>query len=142
MRTIVALEMGGHMRNLTRRDRKTKTTTMMADLAAPHLYKKRKGGPPAGVVDDYSGTNWRRQNPGSLTTSNAGFSDFLQGEAFSLPAVPTPSCQGTSTTTVEHWGQEWWIGSLTTGSGVRVQTDTLQKYLDHALHLNIVSPAP
>ena len=26
--------------------------------------------------------------------------------------------------------------------GARVQTDTLQKYIDHALHLGISSPAP
>jgi hypothetical protein len=95
-----------------------------------------------GVVNDYSGTNWRRANPGSLTTQGAGFSDNIAGEAFSLPAVPTPSCAGTSTTKVQHWGQEWRVGTLTIGSGPRVQTDTIQKYIDHAVDLSITSPAP
>jgi hypothetical protein len=91
------------------------------------------------VVDDYSGANWRRQNPGNFTTSGAGFADNIQGEAAGF--VPTAVCSG-SGVKVQHWGQDWYIGSLTIASGVRVQSDVLQKYIDHALHQSIVSPAP
>lgn len=96
------------------------------------------------VTNDYSGTNWRRINPQFQTTdpSNpAGFADEIQGENINLPAVPNTSCPGTAVA-VQHWSQSWWIGTTTIGAGVRVQTDTLQKYENHAEHLVITSPAP
>jgi len=47
------------------------------------------------------------------------------------------------TTAVYHWDGEWSVGSAdpSGGKGVRVQTNTWQKYQDHARHRNIVSPA-
>jgi len=90
------------------------------------------------VVNDYSGTNWRRGSPGGLT-GGPSFDDFIQGEVSTM--TPTPLCSGNATA-VQHWGQEWRIGSVTPGTGVRVQTDTLQKYRDHAAHTAVTSPAP
>jgi hypothetical protein len=95
------------------------------------------------VSNDYTNANWRRQDPGNLTSTDSTFADHIGGEYFSLPANPTPSCPPPlGSTPVQHWGQEWRVGSSTPGSGARVQTDNIQKYLDHARHTNIVSPAP
>ncbi len=54
---------------------------------------------------------------------------------------PTPVCSGNSTKQ-QHWSQELRVGSLTSGTGVRVQTDTLVRFADHAEHQTVVSPAP
>jgi hypothetical protein len=93
----------------------------------------------------FEGTNWRQGIAEGTTTSTSQFYDHMGGEAISLPAIPTPTgpCQPTRCTQkVQHWGQEWLVGSETVGAGARVQTDTLQKYKDHARHEGIVSPAP
>jgi len=92
----------------------------------------------------YPNANWRRQEPpGSFTSTDSTFADRIQGEAFSLPATPTPTCPPPlGSTAVQHWGQEFRVGTLTPGSGARVQTDNIQKYLDHARHTNVHSPAP
>lgn len=76
-----------------------------------------------GIVDDYSGTNWRRGAEGSITAVT--FDDLIGGEHSALP--PNPSIACSNNTAVQHWGQEWWIGSLTPGAGVKVQDKTLQK---------------
>jgi hypothetical protein len=95
------------------------------------------------VTNDNSNANWRRGNPEGLTSPDSTFADQIGGEYFSLPANPTPTCPPPlGSTPVQHWGQEWRVGSLTPGSGARVQTDNIQKYLDHARHTNIASPAP
>jgi hypothetical protein len=43
---------------------------------------------------------------------------------------------------VDHWTGTWGIGSGTPGAGVTVQTNTWQRFQDHARHTNIVSPTP
>ncbi len=96
------------------------------------------------VTNDYSNANWRRLAAAGLTTPDSTFADHIGGEAINLPAYPVPTSPQSplSSTTVQHWGQEWRVGSTTSGAGARVQTDNIQKYLDHARHTNIVSPAP
>ncbi|HXE91720.1 MAG TPA: hypothetical protein VNK82_12245 [Terriglobales bacterium] len=59
----------------------------------------------------------------------------------SPPPNPTPVCVGDSTKQ-QHWGQEFRVGSLTPGLGVRVQTNTFVRFTNHAEHQAIVSPAP
>jgi hypothetical protein len=98
-----------------------------------------------GIINDYSGTNWRRGPAGSYTTpSDASFADDIGGENITgggFTPIPTPGC-GSGSTAVEHWGQSWYVGTTANGSGARVQSDTLQKYQDHAVHNSIVSPNP
>ena len=95
------------------------------------------------VTNDYTNANWRRGDAAGYTSPDSTFADHIQGEALSLPANPTPTCPPPlGSTPVQHWGQEWRVGSSTPGSGARVQTDNIQKYLDHARHTGIVSPAP
>jgi hypothetical protein len=98
-----------------------------------------------GVVDDFGGANWRRNAPMGAIEQPANWPDEIQGESNLLPAVPpsTPPCSPSlCNTAVQHWGQDWYIGSVVPGVGKRVQTDTLQKYTDHASVQNRVSPAP
>ena len=49
-----------------------------------------------------------------------------------MTPTPSPPQSPRSPTKVVHLGQEFWVGSGTNGQGARVQTDTLQKYIDHA----------
>jgi hypothetical protein len=94
------------------------------------------------VVNDYAGANWRRGDPGSLTSPDSTFADHVAGEASGYMPTATAPQSPLNGTTVQHWGQEWRVGSGTVGSGARVQTDNIQKYIDHARHTNIVTPAP
>ncbi len=93
------------------------------------------------VINDYSGTNWIRGTAGGSNTTGADFSDEIGGQDLNSSPVPVPTCDGNSTA-VHHFGQDWRVGSLATGFGRRVQTDTLQRYIGHAAHTSIVSPAP
>ena len=69
--------------------------------------------------------------------------DMIQGPGLNntTPPNPTPVCVGDSTQQ-QHWAQEFWVGSATPGVGVRVQTDNLVRFTNHAEHQNIVSPTP
>lgn len=87
------------------------------------------------IIPDYTGTNWRRVSAtegGGMTESSTLFYDRIQGELAGY--VPTATCDGNSTM-VQHWGQQWRAGSTTSGDGVPVQTNTLQKYIGRADHL-------
>jgi hypothetical protein len=44
-------------------------------------------------------------------------------------------------TKVDHFTQEWRVGSLTIGQGYLIQTDIIQRYTDHARHESVQSPA-
>lgn len=93
------------------------------------------------LIVDYTGSNWTRPSPGYATSDGASFGDFISGQALSSSPNPVPTCDGNSTR-VQHTGQEWRIGTIATGIGRRVQTDTLQDYIGYGAHLSIVSPAP
>jgi len=84
--------------------------------------------------------NWLRPDPGSSTTDDltpALFADHITGPAVAV-ANPTPVCVAAGQA-VQHWGQEWKIGSTTVGSGTRVQTDILTRFTQHAEHDSIVT---
>jgi hypothetical protein len=88
-----------------------------------------------GIANDWpGGTNWFRGPEMNGMTQQALLEDHIQGQDVSV-ASPRPGCNGNSTP-VQHWEQEWWIGSLTSGSGRFVQINTLQKRLDYAEHTN------
>ena len=54
---------------------------------------------------------------------------------------PVPLNAGSSTTDVQNVLQAWRIGSASSGSGIVVQRNSLDRYIDHAVHLGIVSPS-
>ena len=97
------------------------------------------------IVTDFAGTNWRRDAPSGKPVGPSDWFDMIGGEHFMLPPYPiatAPCTPSLCNTAVQHWLQEWRVGSTSPGVGLRVQTDTLQKYTDHASHQNRVSPAP
>ncbi len=55
------------------------------------------------------------------------------------PAGCWPAC---GTTEVQGGPQTFYVGGLSPGAGYAVQTDTQQRWLDHASHENIVTPVP
>ena len=69
--------------------------------------------------------------------------DYISGPGLNNtpPPNPTPVCAGNGTQQ-QHWGQEFRVGSMTVGLGVRVQTDAIVRFTDHAEHQNKVSPVP
>jgi hypothetical protein len=95
------------------------------------------------AVADYSGENWGQNATANGNATDGQLTDTItQYDSTPGQWYPTPVCPNNGSTPVVHWGQEWVVGSTTSGSGAPVQTDTLQKYLDHGRHLNIVSPVP
>jgi hypothetical protein len=85
------------------------------------------------IDPDYVGTNWRRRDPnGGMTDGSSLFSDTIGGET--AGRIPTPTCNLGDPTKVQNWGQKWSVGSVTSGVGVPVQTNKLQKYIGHASH--------
>jgi hypothetical protein len=93
------------------------------------------------VASDYSGNNWRQATP-ACASQVVTFKDFIGGESPSrIPTTPVfnPNFAGPK---VQHWSQNLRAGTCTIGSGPRVQSDTIQKWTDHALHTGILSPNP
>jgi hypothetical protein len=91
-----------------------------------------------GVVNDASPCDWRRGPAGGVHVAGSDFDDVIQGE--SAGHIPTPLAPSGGSARVQHWGQQWYVGSVTPGTGTLVQTNTLQKYQDHATHDSVVSP--
>jgi len=93
------------------------------------------------VASDYAGQNWRRGDPACAPTSSSGtIADLIGGETPDRTPTPVYNTQQNGAA-VQHWGQDYRVGACLT-SAPRVQSDTLQKYIDHAAHTGIVSPAP
>jgi len=95
---------------------------------------------PSGAVNDDPTTNWRQGDAGGVSSTTTQFTDTIGGEASTY--LPTPQAPQTplGNQKIQHWEQEWYIGSTTPGVGTKVQTDTIQKYRDHADHDNVKSP--
>lgn len=91
-------------------------------------------------VNDDPKCDWRRGAAGGAHSGSTTFFDKLQGEISTKTPKPHSPQKPPGGTKVQHWGQEWYIGSTTPGKGTKVQTDTLQKYQDHAAHESIKSP--
>jgi len=75
----------------------------------------------------------------------SSFGDHIKGQASGYTPVavgPSGCTTGVGTATVQSWGQDWRIGSTSVGVGLRVQGDSLQKYIDNARHKVIVTPDP
>ncbi|PYS48768.1 MAG: hypothetical protein DMF68_12110 [Acidobacteria bacterium] len=98
-----------------------------------------------GVINDYSGTNWIRDNrEGGTSVPPSGWSDEIDGQPLSRNPFPIPTapCSPLCNTPVHHFNGEWRVGSTTAGAGVLVQTNTWYRYVDHGTHTNKVSPVP
>jgi hypothetical protein len=102
---------------------------------------------PSPQQNDYAGTNWVGSAPGGITIPQAyqgQFFDELEGPLIngSPTPIPVPIVPQSSGTKIFHLAQQWRAGSATPGVGYLSQTDSIQDYIDHGLHFNIVSPVP
>jgi hypothetical protein len=95
-----------------------------------------------GVISDFSGMDWRQANEAGATLPLPNVSDVITGEISTHFPTPQSPQSPLGSTKVCHWGQDIYVGSATIGSGRRVQSNTHQKYRDHAAHENITSPNP
>jgi hypothetical protein len=77
----------------------------------------------------------------TLSSAPAEMWDFIQGAFIGNYPPPVYNTQQNGPA-VYSWGDEIRIGTCTIGAGPRVQTNTLQKYTDHAAHTGITTPAP
>jgi len=79
--------------------------------------------------------NWPGFTAGNFLSPNGTFDDIIcvvnTGSAIPAPSIPqSPLNQEV----VQQASQSWFIGSQTSGSGVEVQTDTAQRFIDHGAH--------
>ncbi len=81
--------------------------------------------------------------PTQVGASGTILVDYISGPGVNNapPPNPMPVCVGDSTQQ-QHWGQQFRIGSPGVGFGVRVQTDNIVRFMNHAEHQNVVSPVP
>lgn len=111
-------------------------------------------------VPAYDGENWPSSPTAGSIYLGPGFTQWADkigfwdpGSAPGDPAycyvdpfalcVPPFSNPGVGPhTLVDHIPQSWFIGSPISGSGVRVQMNTLQRYTDSGWHTDIVTPNP
>jgi hypothetical protein len=91
-------------------------------------------------VNDAAKCDWRRGAAGGLHVPGTSWFDNMQGELSNKTPTPQSPASPLGSTKVQHWNQEWYIGSTTPGKGTKVQTNLFQKYQDHANHENIKSP--
>lgn len=95
-------------------------------------------------VNDWPGATWPNFVAGG---TSVGLSDPTE-EAFvdtiAVPSGGTPASQNPltprGTEKVDHASQTWKIGSISVGQGIDVQTNTLQRYRDHAEHSGRTTP--
>ena len=85
--------------------------------------------------------NWPANTPGGLTIpSSDAFADTMCSVGKTQTPAPLTPQNPLSSEKIVHSPQSWFVGSVTPGTGVEVQTDTQQYYIDHGRHLIIVSP--
>jgi hypothetical protein len=93
------------------------------------------------VSEDMLGANWDlnsfvdRGQGGGLVAQNALFTDAIQGQLLEQGIFPPAFYGPNDSTAVDHWGQQWRVGSTASGRAVVVQDDTLQKYQGRADHI-------
>jgi hypothetical protein len=83
-------------------------------------------------------------NHAAALLTSSGFVDqicIIDPTGKLVPEVEPPQSP-LSGTKIDSDTQAWFVGSSENGQGLQVQTDTLQRYIDHGEHLSIVSPAP
>jgi hypothetical protein len=85
--------------------------------------------------DVYGGNKWPSPTP--LPHSGIPYGDTLQACG---SGPPLSRSLGSGDTEVFSIPQTFWFGSLVSGSGIPVQTDTVIYYTDHAVEANVITP--
>ena len=89
---------------------------------------------------DYTGEDWETPPEDSSTTISSGtLADLMCAADQNNPLSVDPRSP-LLTVEVEHASQNWYVGSLSYGSGIQVQSDTFQLYQDHGRHNSTMSP--
>jgi hypothetical protein len=86
--------------------------------------------------------NWPTPDEMGLIPSDGTFRDAVCVLPISLTPIPIPPQTPLTGRVIDALSQEWRVGSSSTFAhihqGVKVQTDDLTRFIDHARHLNIV----
>jgi hypothetical protein len=86
-------------------------------------------------ITDLAGENWPQSQQGGAVVNPVDFFDRMGAHIVAgqnpVPLNPQNPLSGTK---VDHWTQEWYVGSTAVGLGVKVKTNTFQRYLDHGRH--------
>jgi len=90
-------------------------------------------------VPAYTNENWPLNTGSPITSTDGTFVDDICQVGTFTPH-PLPPQSPPSTTLIDQASQSWNIGSGSNGPGLIVQTDTLQRYIDHGRHTGITSP--
>ncbi len=94
-----------------------------------------------GAKTDIETNNWVLNIPGSFPAPTGAFADQVC-VASSLLRDPDPLPPQTPRTTrkIDLLPQKWFSGSLSNGAGIQVQTDVVNRFIDHGTHENITTP--
>ncbi len=90
-------------------------------------------------ADDYIGNTWPNFVAINGITPDGTFYDNICAWAQIIP-LSLPPATPLGSVKIDHASQSFFVGSLTSASGVQIQSDILQRYQDHGLHTSIVSP--
>ena len=90
--------------------------------------------------DYWQGNNWPTPTAGSFTSTTGAFADWVcQAQPSGTPPSGPPGVGASAL--VYQLGQDWYVGTLVNGSGLRVQEDLVEFYQNHGDHTGILSPA-
>jgi hypothetical protein len=91
-------------------------------------------------ADTYIGNNWPAYTVTPTFTATGDFTDQIcaVGPTANPPTRPPQSPLGS--VGIDYGSQFYFVGSLSEGSGVQVQSDTLTRYQDHGALAPITSP--
>jgi hypothetical protein len=98
-----------------------------------------------GTPSNITANNWGLPSEGSVTPPNGTFVDTLcttspRTGPGALQPLPLPPGSPLSGTVVQEIPQSWFVGIVTPGLGLSVQTDFANYYIDHGNHSYVVSP--
>jgi hypothetical protein len=88
------------------------------------------------VDDDAPNDNWSLYGrPTETGGTDTLLKDYISGVGVNNNPAPSPmpACAGT-VIKIQHWGQEFRVGSTSSGLGQPVQTDNLTRFAEHAEH--------
>jgi hypothetical protein len=90
-------------------------------------------------VPFYTGETWPFAANG-FTSTDGTLVDNICAVGSLTPHPLPPQSPTLSTTAIDQINQQWTVGGGSVASGLPVQTDTLQRFIDHGRHTGITSP--
>lgn len=112
------------------------TITSFFGLTMTNTYINEQFGSRFDVI---SGNDWASPTAVNFETSNGSISDRLCAFGYTNPTSLQPQSPLSSTEVFTN-GQHLYVGSLISGNGIFVQSDTQIYYVDHGVHSGVTSP--